>query len=149
MSFYLTAFLSSNVASSHSLLDIRDLISLEDVMEELQLGPNGGLVYCFECVITWPLRKRIHFLMLTSRLFRYLLKNLDWLQENLNSYEDDFLIIDCPGQIELYTHFNIMQKIVQVLTMEFDFRLCAVSIYHSNLLPERRSAKKKKKKLDS
>jgi hypothetical protein len=52
MSFYLTAFLSSNVASSHSLLDIRDLISLEDVMEELQLGPNGGLVYCFECVIT-------------------------------------------------------------------------------------------------
>ena len=30
--------------------DIRDLISLEDVMEELDLGPNGGLVYCFE----WP-----------------------------------------------------------------------------------------------
>jgi GPN-loop GTPase len=29
--------------------DIRDLISLEDVMEELELGPNGGLVYCFEC----------------------------------------------------------------------------------------------------
>jgi GTPase SAR1 family protein len=82
--------------------------------------------------------------MLTSRLFRYLLKNLDWLQENLNSYEDDFLIIDCPGQIELYTHFNIMQKIVQVLTMEFDFRLCAVSSSHSNLSPERRSAKKKK-----
>ena len=27
-------------------LDIRDLVSLEDVMEELNLGPNGGLVYC-------------------------------------------------------------------------------------------------------
>jgi hypothetical protein len=24
--------------------DIRDLISLEDVMEEMELGPNGGLV---------------------------------------------------------------------------------------------------------
>lgn len=28
--------------------DIRELISLEDAMEELNLGPNGGLVYCFE-----------------------------------------------------------------------------------------------------
>jgi GPN-loop GTPase len=28
--------------------DIRELISLNDVMEELELGPNGGLVYCLE-----------------------------------------------------------------------------------------------------
>ena len=32
-------------------IDIRDLISLEDVMGELGYGPNGGLVYCFECVL--------------------------------------------------------------------------------------------------
>lgn len=29
-------------------IDIKDLVSLEDVMDELQLGPNGGLIYCFE-----------------------------------------------------------------------------------------------------
>ena len=29
-------------------IDIRDLISLEEVMEDLGLGPNGGLIYCFE-----------------------------------------------------------------------------------------------------
>lgn len=29
-------------------IDIKDLISLEDVMTEMDLGPNGGLVYCFE-----------------------------------------------------------------------------------------------------
>ncbi len=29
-------------------VDIRDLIDLQDVMEELEFGPNGGLVYCFE-----------------------------------------------------------------------------------------------------
>ena len=28
--------------------DVRDLVTLEDVMEELQLGPNGGLLYCME-----------------------------------------------------------------------------------------------------
>jgi len=29
-------------------VDIRELISVEDVMEELDLGPNGGLIYCME-----------------------------------------------------------------------------------------------------
>ena len=35
-------------------LDIKDLISLEDVMEEIGLGPNGGLIYCFEYVKGGP-----------------------------------------------------------------------------------------------
>ena len=30
------------------VIDIRDLVSLEDVMSELEYGPNGGLMYCFE-----------------------------------------------------------------------------------------------------
>lgn len=29
-------------------IDIKDLINLDDVMDELHYGPNGGLVYCFE-----------------------------------------------------------------------------------------------------
>ena len=28
---------------------------------------------------------------------RYLLQNMDWLDEELGEYEDDYLIIDCPG----------------------------------------------------
>lgn len=31
-------------------VDIKDLISLEDVMDEMGLGPNGGLMACFEYV---------------------------------------------------------------------------------------------------
>jgi hypothetical protein len=31
-------------------IDIKDLISVEDAMNELGYGPNGGLVYCFEYV---------------------------------------------------------------------------------------------------
>jgi len=30
------------------VIDIKDLVSLDDVMTELEYGPNGGLVYCFE-----------------------------------------------------------------------------------------------------
>ena len=41
-------------------IDIRDLITLEDVMEELGYGPNGGLVHCFECVA---------YLSYTNRVF--------------------------------------------------------------------------------
>jgi len=29
-------------------IDIKSLITLEDVMSELGHGPNGGLVHCFE-----------------------------------------------------------------------------------------------------
>jgi hypothetical protein len=29
-------------------IDIRDLCDLETVMKELQLGPNGALLYCME-----------------------------------------------------------------------------------------------------
>ncbi|KAL3776480.1 hypothetical protein HJC23_009279 [Cyclotella cryptica] len=77
-------------------LDIRELISVDDVMDELHLGPNGSLVYCME----------------------YLLENMDWLQEHLEEFdEDEYLMIDCPGQIELYTHIPVMNKIIDQLRM--------------------------------
>jgi len=78
------------------IIDIRDLITLDDVTdpdEDLRLGPNGGLVYCLE----------------------YISKNLDWLDEVLTetTQEDDLLLIDCPGQIELYTHLDCFESIIK------------------------------------
>lgn len=71
--------------------DIRDLIAVEEVMEELGLGPNGALIYCME----------------------YLLENQDWLHDELESFgDDDYLLLDCPGQLELYTHVPIMPRIL-------------------------------------
>lgn len=84
-------------------IDIRDLISLEDVMEEMELGPNGALIYCFE----------------------YLLQNLDWLDEEIGDYNDEYLIFDCPGQIELYTHVPVLPNIVRHLQQQLNFNLCA------------------------
>ena len=71
--------------------DVRDLITLSDVMEELDLGPNGGLVYCME----------------------YLLDNSDWLKDELDNYDDDeYILFDCPGQIELYSHIPVMKRLL-------------------------------------
>lgn len=63
-------------------------------MDELHLGPNGGLIYCLEFLIN---------------------NHSEWLEEELGSYEEDYLIIDCPGQIELYTHVPIMKRLVTIL----------------------------------
>ncbi|CDW52245.1 GPN loop GTPase 3 [Trichuris trichiura] len=85
--------------------DVRNLISLEDVIqdESLCLGPNGGLVFCME----------------------YLAQNLNWLEEELGEGDDDYFLFDCPGQLELYTHAPVMKMIVEELK-RMNFSLCAV-----------------------
>ena len=67
---------------------------------DLRFGPNGGLVFCLE----------------------FLLENLDWLEEKLRAdADDDYILFDCPGQIELYTHLPVMRKLVDVL-QSWNFR---------------------------
>lgn len=96
-------------------VDIKDLISLQDVMEELDLGPNGGLMYCFE----------------------FLLENLDWLEEQIGDYDDDYLIIDCPGQIELYTHFPAIPRVVEHLRMNLNFSMCSTYLIEAPFIMDR------------
>lgn len=68
-------------------IDIRDLIKIEDVMEEFNLGPNGGLIFCME----------------------YFMDNLDWFHQEIEFSEKKNLIFDLPGQIELYTHSSLIR----------------------------------------
>ncbi|KAH6914980.1 ATP-binding protein Fet5 [Coprinopsis sp. MPI-PUGE-AT-0042] len=96
------------------VIDIKDLISLEDVMSELEYGPNGGLVYCFE----------------------YLMENMDWLEEELGGYDDEYLIIDCPGQIELYTHHPFLPALVQNL-QRLNIRTSAVYLIESQFMEDK------------
>ncbi|KAL4752504.1 hypothetical protein BDW72DRAFT_63385 [Aspergillus terricola var. indicus] len=96
-------------------LDIRELVTLEDVMEELGLGPNGGLIYCFE----------------------FLLQNLDFLTESLDPLSEEYLIIfDMPGQIELYTHVPLLPSLVQFLSRAgpLNINLCAAYLLESTFV---------------
>ncbi|ORX47165.1 hypothetical protein DM01DRAFT_1368395 [Hesseltinella vesiculosa] len=95
-------------------IDIRDLITLEDVMEELDYGPNGGLIYCLE----------------------FLLNNIDWLEEEIGNYDDDYLIFDCPGQIELYTHFPIMRRLCEQL-QRWNMNICGVYCLESQFIEDK------------
>ncbi|KAJ3124786.1 GPN-loop GTPase 2 [Nowakowskiella sp. JEL0407] len=85
-------------------IDIRELVTLEDVAEDLKLGPNGGLMYCME----------------------YLEENLDWLLKKLDTL-DKYILFDCPGQVELYTHHSSMKNILEILIKK-DYRICTVHL---------------------
>lgn len=101
--------------SYHVSTDIRELISLDDVMEELGMGPNGGLIYCME----------------------HLEDNLDdWLDEQLENYlDDDYLVFDCPGQIELFTHVPVLRNFVEYLKRK-NFTVCAVYLLDSQFVSD-------------
>ncbi|KAF3702180.1 GPN-loop GTPase 3 [Channa argus] len=97
------------------MADIRELIQVDDVMEDdsLRFGPNGGLVFCME----------------------YFANNFDWLEESLGHVEDDYILFDCPGQIELYTHLPVMRQLVEQL-QQWEFRVCGVFLVDSQFMVE-------------
>jgi GTPase SAR1 family protein len=61
---------------------------------------------------------------------------MDWLEEELGDYEDDYLIFDCPGQIELYTHFPIMRRICEAL-QRWNFAVCGVYCLESQFIEDK------------
>ena len=77
-------------------IDVRELISLDDAMEGKGLGPNGGLVFCME----------------------YLMTCTPWLHDALGDYSDDFLLVDMPGQIELTSNVPVVPNFVELLRQE-------------------------------
>ena len=97
------------------IADIRQLINVEDIMsdEELSFGPNGGLIFAME----------------------YLLENMDWFEEQLGDMDNDYILFDTAGQIELSTHLNVMHKLIRFLEMH-DFRVCAIFLLDSQFVSD-------------
>ena len=70
-------------------IDVRELITLEEIMKDDELGPNGSVLYALE----------------------ELEHNFDWLADKLNELGEDYVLFDCPGQVELFTHHDSLRKI--------------------------------------
>jgi GTPase SAR1 family protein len=90
-------------------IDVMKLVTVEDVMDSLNLGPNGALMYCME----------------------YLEENFDWLLNQLVQIKNSYLIFDMPGQVELYTHHNSIKNIFGKLE-KIGYHLCAVHMVDSH-----------------
>ncbi len=74
-------------------VDIRDKIQLQDVMQEYGLGPNGALILAADLVAT----------------------KLADLQEEIDSHRAENVIIDTPGQTELFAFRESGEFIVREL----------------------------------
>jgi len=98
---------ANDVLQYDATIDVFELISLDDVMEHLKLGPNGGLLYCME----------------------YLDKNQDWLEERLSSLsKDTYILFDFPGQAELFINHGATKSLIKSMVNRWNFQLTCVNM---------------------
>lgn len=80
---------ANDLTAYEPAIDVRALITIEDIMSNDELGPNGSVLYALE----------------------ELEHNLDWLKQKLQKLGEDYVLFDCPGQVELFTHHDSLRKI--------------------------------------
>ena len=74
-------------------VDIRENIVLEDLMEQYELGPNGALILAADMVAT----------------------RLGMIQEEIDAVNPEYVIVDTPGQTELFAFRESGEYIVKEL----------------------------------
>ena len=77
-------------------IDIREWINLEDVMSQCGLGPNGAQIAAADLMAV----------------------NIDKISSVLDTYDVDYVLIDTPGQLELFAFRESSQVVVKALVKE-------------------------------
>jgi len=90
-------------------IDVREWITLGDVMEEYGLGPNGAQIVCAD--------------MLALELHR--------LNDVLKEVSDQFVVVDTPGQLELFAFREASREIVSNLFPDRSFMVYLVDPINS------------------
>ncbi|KAL2438413.1 GPN-loop GTPase 2 [Exophiala dermatitidis] len=122
---------ANDMTSYEAAVDVRELVTLESIMgnndsqgqnkayneEEEQdeapgLGPNGGVLYALEEVE----------------------QNFDWLHDRLKDLGDDYVLFDCPGQVELFTHHDSLRKVFMKLAKEAGYRASHLWFHNAALV---------------
>ncbi|MEM3552855.1 MAG: ATP/GTP-binding protein [Candidatus Bathyarchaeia archaeon] len=77
-------------------IDVRDLINIEDIMHNYELGPNGALIMAADLIVDY----------------------IETLKESIEEASPDILLVDTPGQIELFAFRESGPCITQNLSNE-------------------------------
>ena len=77
-------------------VDIRDWISLEEVMESYGLGPNGAQIACADMLAL----------------------NTEDVKKSIESFKTDYVLMDTPGQLELFVFREAGRYIIKFLNPE-------------------------------
>ncbi len=77
-------------------IDVRDQIDIVSIMKQYELGPNGALIMANDLIAS----------------------KIDQLQEQIDDVNPDYLLIDTPGQIELFAYRTSGPFLVQNLNLD-------------------------------
>ena len=77
-------------------IDVRDYVDIVDIMEKYDLGPNGAVVMANDLIAS----------------------KIDEIQEQINKVNPDYLIVDTPGQIELFAYRSSGRFVVENISSE-------------------------------
>jgi len=86
----------ADVLPYNAEIDIREWVDLYEVMEEYALGPNGAQVVCADLMAM----------------------NIDKLTDVLGTFRTSYVLIDTPGQLELFAFRRSSNVIVDALGRE-------------------------------
>eukprot|EP00980_Cylindrotheca_fusiformis_P004999 scaffold1062_cov130-Cylindrotheca_fusiformis.AAC.5 len=110
---------AENLLPYEPLLDVCDsIVNLSSVMDQLGLGPNGGLVYCMEY------------------LEAHVDQLVEMIQERVAEYDNPYLLFDLPGQVELYSHSKAVPRLLAKLVKILDLRLVTIQLIDSHYCTE-------------
>ncbi len=77
-------------------IDVRDYVDIATIMRQYDLGPNGSIIMSNDLIAS----------------------KIDDLQHEIDNVNPDYLIIDTPGQIELFAYRASGPFVIQNLNME-------------------------------
>jgi len=77
-------------------VDVREFISIDELMEKYELGPNGALVMAADLIAT----------------------EIESIKKEIEDFNSDYVLIDTPGQMELFAFRASGPYIVNELTTD-------------------------------
>ena len=77
-------------------IDVRDYVDIVSIMKQYDLGPNGALIMTNDLIAS----------------------KIDSIQDEIDEVSPDYLLIDTPGQIELFAYRASGQFLVQNLRID-------------------------------
>ena len=77
-------------------IDVRDYVDIVSIMKQYDLGPNGALIMTNDLIAS----------------------KIDSIQDEIDEVSPDYLLIDTPGQIELFAYRSSGQFLVQNLRID-------------------------------
>ena len=77
-------------------IDVRDHVDIVSIMKQYELGPNGALIMANDLIAS----------------------KIDAIQDEIDEVNPDYLLVDTPGQIELFAYRTSGQFLVQNLNLD-------------------------------